>query len=396
MRSLQAVVALIAVCGITHAQSNDYRKDPQYQAARDRAAQMLDKAAKFLVTTQDSDGGWNSDRSPGISALALKALAQHPKLGGSHPVVARGVQRVLEFQQEDGAIYAQPGTYKNYETSVALSMLAMVDLPEHQARIKQLQSYLVDLQWDEGEGKDRSNPWYGGAGYGRHERPDISNTLLFLDALHDSKLPKDHAAWKKAAVFVSRCQMLGETNDLPFANGSTQGGLIYSPANGGETKAGKIEIDGREELRCYGSVTYGGLKSMVYAGLERDDPRVVAVVDWIKRHWTLRANPNMPDAQAQQGLYYYYHTFARALNAWGEPVIVDARERKHNWRVELARVLYEAQKSDGSWVNSADRWYEGIPSLTTAYSMLALQEAFPELTIAGAKDRAATDPPGDS
>jgi squalene-hopene/tetraprenyl-beta-curcumene cyclase len=33
------------------------------------------------------------------------------------------------------------------------------------------------------------------------------------------------------------------------------------------------------------------------------------------------------------------------------------------------------QRENGSWLNEADRWYEGNPHLVTAYAVLALQTA---------------------
>jgi squalene-hopene/tetraprenyl-beta-curcumene cyclase len=240
-----------------------------------------------------------------------------------------------------------------------------------------LQKFLKDNQWDERQGKSPDDPWYGGAGYGEHKRPDLSNTQMMLEALRDSGLSANDPAYKKALVFIQRCQMRGESNDQPLAHGATQGGFIYTPVNGGESKAGTVEIDGRNELRCYGSMTYAGFKSMLYAGLRRDDPRVQAALDWIRRYWTLEYNPNMPETQSRQGLFYYYHVLGRALAAYGENVIRDQAGREHAWRHELVERLARTQREDGSWVNEADRWMEGLPALTTAYAMLALESAYP-------------------
>ena len=60
-------------------------------------------------------------------------------------------------------------------------------------------------------------------------------------------------------------------------------------------------------------MTYAGLKSMIYAGVGADDPRVKAALKWIQQHYDLSSNPGM----GQAGLYYYYHTFAKALDAAG-------------------------------------------------------------------------------
>ena len=79
--------------------------------------------------------------------------------------------------------------------------------------------------------------------------------------------------------------------------------------------------------------------------------------------------------QSKDGLYYYYHVFAKALRAWGQDEIPDARGVKHNWRHELIDVLAGKQKPDGSWVNTTSRWRETDPVLVTCYAVLALQEA---------------------
>jgi squalene-hopene/tetraprenyl-beta-curcumene cyclase len=353
------------------------------------ARELIRRGAAFLLSVQEPDGGWAADSGPGITCLALKALIQEPTIGPDHPAVRRGVEFVRRFAREDGGIYSAEGLLKNYESSVALSMFAALEQaiartasapsqPSTYAEdIARLQRFLKVNQWDEGEGKTPDDPWYGGAGYGRGRRPDLSNTQMMLEALHDSGLPQDDPVYRKALVFIQRCQMLGEHNDQPFARGSSQGGFIYSPAGGGESKAETVDVDGKPELRCYGSMTYAGFKSMLYAGLSRDDPRVQAALRWMKRYWTLDANPNMPEKRSQEGLFYYYHVFARALSAFGESAITDATGREHDWRRELVDKLAARQRPDGSWINDADRWMEGIPALTTAYSMLALQAAFP-------------------
>ena len=143
------------------------------------------------------------------------------------------------------------------------------------------------------------------------------------------------------------------------------GGFYYTIAAGGSSQAGELPNGG---LRSYGSMTYAGLKSMIYAGVDKDDPRVQAAVDWLRKHYTLDENPGMGAA----GLYYYYHTFAKALAAIGQDVFVDEDGTKHNWRAELIAELAKRQQPDGSWVNENSRWLEGDANLVTGYALLAL------------------------
>ena len=165
------------------------------------------------------------------------------------------------------------------------------------------------------------------AGYGgENSRPDLSNTSFLVDALKTDGTAADDEALKKALVFVSRCQNLEtEHNTTPFASKNPDGGFYYTPVGDGASMAGKTENGG---LRSYGSMTYAGLKSMIYAGLKPDDPRVKAAVKWIQQHYELDNNPGM----GTQGLYYYYQAFAKALAALGEDTFQDADGKSHNWR----------------------------------------------------------------
>ncbi len=168
---------------------------------------------------------------------------------------------------------------------------------------------------------------------------------------------------------MSRCQnKKSEFNDRAWAGKVDDGGFIYTAANGGSSVAGKTADGG---LRSYAGMTYAGLKSMIYAGLTHDDPRVKAAYDYITKHYTLNENPGL----GQRGLYYYYQTFAKAMDLYGKPTIVDSSGRRHDWRAELIAALVKRQNANGSWVNPADSFMEGDPNIVTAYGLLALASA---------------------
>jgi squalene-hopene/tetraprenyl-beta-curcumene cyclase len=178
---------------------------------------------------------------------------------------------------------------------------------------------------------------------------------------------------KKALVFVSRCQNLkGEHNDQPWAGKINDGSFIYSPAAGGQTKVPGNELQG------YGSMTYAGIKSMIYCGASRDDPRIKKAYEWIQKHYTTEGNPGMPPSHAHRGLYYYYHTMAKCLSALGDDFVVDAEGNKHDWRSDIVAALAQRQRPDGSWVNDKDQWMEGDPNLVTGYALMALSYCKPK------------------
>lgn len=329
-------------------------------------AATVQKGVEFLKSRQDAEGAWSASISPAVTALVVYSLLENG-VSPQDPTVLKAVEYLEGFQQEDGGYYAPESKVKNYETAVmVLALTSLNQDGEYDAAIKKADAFVRGLQWDENEQKDREDPFYGGAGYGGHSRPDLSNTSFMLDALKAAGAGADDPAIQKALVFVSRTQNLeSQFNTTPFSAKVNDGGFYYTPAAGGTSQAGTTENGG---LRSYGSMTYAGLKSMIYAGVDENDPRVKAAVNWLKSHYTLEENPNM----GQTGVYYYFNTFAKALDAIGEDVFVSADGTEHRWKEELAAELAKRQKQDGSWINEAERWYESDPNLATAYSLLAL------------------------
>ena len=117
-------------------------------------------------------------------------------------------------------------------------------------------------------------------------------------------------------------------------------------------------------------MSYAGLLSFIYAKLSAEDPRVIAVKEWLGKNYTVEENPGM----GAQGLYYYYQTMAKALTAANVDQLQLESGKKADWRTELANKLLSAQREDGSWVNSNGRWMESNPTLVTSYTVLALEQ----------------------
>ena len=321
----------------------------------------------FLRPRQDAKGGWSTQREPGVTALVVTALLRSGQVAPGDPLVTKGLTYLEGFIGPQGGLSEAP--HANYATSIALLAFSEANANGRYNRtIKASQQFLKTMQWDESEGKSRDNAFYGGAGYGgNNSRPDLSNTAFFIEALRETGLPADDPNLQKAIVFISRCQNLkSEFNDQPWAAKVNDGGFIYTAANGGSSMAGPPDAGGG--LRSYASMTYAGLKSMIYAGLAKDDPRVKAALNYITQHYTLDENPGL----GQQGLYYYYHTFAKTMAVLGEPTLTDAAKVAHDWKAELVAALAKRQQPHGGWVNPADRFMEGDPNLVTAYALLAL------------------------
>lgn len=336
-------------------------------------AKARQKAINFLKTSQAEEGHWTSPEAPGISGLVAYALL----VSGtptSDPTVEKALKHLSSYIQPDGGIYFPKSRHSSYETSISLLAFSAANKDgKYTDTIKKADAFLRGLQWDESENTDKSDVKYGGTGYGQNkDRPDLSNTVFFLDALEAAGAKKDDPAVQKAVIFLSRCQNLEtQYNTTPHASKVNDGGFYYTPAAGGSSPAGKTDNGG---LRSYGSMTYAGLKSMIYAGLTPEDPRVKAAIDWITKFYTVEENPGM----GQQGVFYYHQMFAKALSTMNVDLAKDADGKLHDWRKELAEHLMKTQQDNGAWVNKSERWYEGNPDLVTAYVLIALQYCEPK------------------
>ncbi len=349
-----------------------------------KIAAAIDRGARYLATQADA-GKFGAQGRPdaGLTAMAIGALiaAPAPRAKEVQATIDAGIAWLLMLQKPDGSIH--DGKNANYTTSAVILALVRNGNPEHKPVIEKARNWLVGLQVGEEEGYSADHPYYGGIGYGSSERPDLSNLQFALEALSASGLPKDDQAFQRALKFLQRCQNRSESNDIQIPDGGQvvvsgdDGGAAYLP---GSSFAGTIELEGGKKIaRSYGSMTYALLKGYAFAGLPKDDPRMKAAWAWVSKNWTLDVNPGFqagPDpTAAYQGLFYYFHTMAKALDLYGSETVVDAQGKEHAWRTELAgRVLGLVRKTDGAWVNeNSSRWQEGNPVLGTAYALLTLE-----------------------
>lgn len=385
MRQRFTFVALLSLFAVLLALPAAALDDAHWKQSQ----QSIARGIEYLRTTQNADGSWTPEPGPAITAMVVRVMLERKDISPSDPAVAKAIDYILSKVKEDGGIH--DGFLENYNTAICLSALSLVkNRPDAAAAVQKAQNYLKGLQWvsqtdPKGTIVDETHAFYGGAGYGSHGRPDMSNTQIMLEGLYDSGLDCNDPAFQRALVFISRCQGI-ESNEFLKDKVAQDGGFIYatsidkdaigvpqsmaSPDQIDEGKTGR-PVSG---LRTYGSMTYAGFKSFIYANVDRDDPRVQGAYKWIQKNYTLDRNPGLPDAQAQQGLYYYYMTFSRALDAWGlSNIPVEGAQR--DWANDLVDKLAALQQKDGSWKNDADRWMEGDVNLVTAYALIALQHA---------------------
>lgn len=367
-RTALAALSLMIAANLTATAQEKSAAAPDEKQA-EKVNELAGKGIDYLLAQgQSANGAFSPESGSAVTALCVSAILRHRPDAKNEPAIKRALAFIESNIRSDGGIYAEGSLYKNYETCIAVDALIQANTDKrYDSALERARLFIRGLQWDETEGLTPKDAAYGGAGYGNSKRPDLSNTSFMIETLRKLGDKADDEAIQKALMFVTRTQNLaGHGNDTEHAKAVGDGGFYYTPAAGGSSQAGTLPGGG---LRSYASMTYAGFKSMIFAGLKADDPRVAAALEFIRKNYSLETNPGMGDA----GLFYYYHTFAKALDVGQIDILDDAEGKPHVWRDELLDTLAKQQGADGSWVNvKSDRWMEGNRNLVTAYALLAL------------------------
>lgn len=363
--------ALLAAAGFALAAWGQTGKAP---AQADVAAAMR-RGFDWLRANQRENGSWSNENYPALTALGLWAFTEGDH-GSRSTVCARAAAFVAGFAQPDGGIYkvaAQgrgSGGLSVYNTAICMTALHAYDRRRYAPMILKARSFMAGGQFSTAAGGSSA----GGFGYeyatpGPRSRADLSNTGWALMAMHATQDLEDlrpgtekraDIDWKAAVAFASRLQ------NMDAADTENHGGFGYE--SGGDRGGVTAErTTGTPTLRGFGSMTYAGLESMIYAQVGRDDPRVRSAIAWAVRHWSVTENPG----QGSRGLFYYYAIMAKTLPLMGSGDLT-AAGKTIAWRSDLATQLLKVQQQDGSWVNTDNTFWENDPALVTSYALLSL------------------------
>ncbi len=346
----------------------------------------IDRGIEYLLKKQNSNGWWSTSEQPAVTALVLTTLNFEPTGRYQHnrsSELARAYDYILSSAKPDGSI--QRAGMANYNTALCLTALASANDPNFLPVIENARRYIASSQIDMGVKGTNDTPFDGGIGYGsKYQHSDMNNTLMAIEAMRLSEAAvvrndlrnqvltnaQSDVNWAGVVHFLENCQNLPTVNKADWVSDDPKdrGGFVYYP---GKSMADSVTnaATGRVALRSYGSMSYGGLLSYIYAHVDKKDPRVVAVLDWLRGNYTLAENPGM----AQQGYYYYLHLMTKALAAAGVEKLKLADGREVDWRAEVASQLLKLQRPDGSWINLEERFWERDPVLVTTYSLMALE-----------------------
>jgi squalene-hopene/tetraprenyl-beta-curcumene cyclase len=338
---------------------------------KQQARAAVEKGLAWLKAQQKPSGAWSEENMPALTALPLWALAASGSQDYAQ-VQDQAVAFLLGKQRPDGGVYVPLPDRKgsglgNYNTSISLMALHATGRKDVVPALLKARSYVASSQ------HIGTDAHAGGFGYDKESKrayTDLNNTHYSMDAMRRTQGVEDLRPVSEKKADINWDAALKYVEQMQNTEGEGKGGFAY---NTEDPKGGMVtNASGRVMLRAYGSMTYAGVLAMVHAKLDKSDPRVRSAVDYCSHYWTLDENPG----QGQQGLYFYYNIMARALSAAGLDAIPKQRaEEEIRWREEVVKKISALQKTDGSWVNENNRWWENDPVLATSYALLALEFA---------------------
>jgi hypothetical protein len=341
---------------------------------RERHADAISRACRYLWAQQGMDGGWHSEEyglmrsGQSLTPFVLWTLLQVPdavavRNGRKSKKAARFLKRHLHKSGALGLSEAMLSDYPNYATG--LGMLALRELGGRDDIVRKMRSYLLGQQFQKALGYKPKDPAFGGWGMGGEPRQapdpghmDLSMTRLVLEGL--AALPPEKPdAFVRAQRFLARCQ-------------NADGGFYFSPVELGANKGGR-EGDG---FKSYGSTTADGILALLATGLPPDNKDVQRAGAWLVTHHRVDQVPGIPADNPSSwhlGLrFYYLAVSAQALQKLG----IGQAPAERNWREDLVNTLVATQRRDGSWVNPVDTQKENDPLIATGLAVQALAAAW--------------------
>lgn len=341
--------------------------------------QPLDRALDWLVAKQQGDGSWRSEHyaplRSGFAVTPLVRLAVEPCLQTSAGLIRcpgqhlRPLWWIRSRVSPDGVVgFDDPELpeYPNYATSLAVRCLVADEVDADRPLIARMVKYLVEQQYCEATGFEPEHVCYGGWGFGG-VRPtgtspghmDIGHTRHVLEALraagHD-----DPQTYARAERFLDRMQ---KRNTPAF-----DGGFYFSPIVTAANKGGETIIDGTTYYNSYATCTCDGVLALLACGVKRDDERIAAADEWLKKHPRLDFPEGVLEGtDTNWGTSIRFYHFAARAECYA------ALDRPGEWRSELRAILEKLQQPDGSFVNREGfLMKEDDPILCTALAVMAL------------------------
>lgn len=313
-RDLLVALLFLALAGLLPAQE----KEQAAAASQEEIDRAIDRGVRWLVRTQEVDGGWKGPHPDSFPA-GMTGLAVYTLLKTGMPADHRVIRKGLAFMESKPC-------EKTY--AVGTNLLAYSAVPAElrpKRRIRELTTLLVDTLGDFG--------W-------RYNRPqnnvfDLSNGQYAVLGLRAAvamgeDVPTD--TWRRAARIFMRLQ-------------GHYGGWGYGPndewADAGMTAAG---------IFCLAACREQLIERRTERGLCHEIAgRIDLGRDWYEKNWSVTENIIRPDdvGKRQRWIFHYLYGLERVGALTGEDLIGG-----HDWYDDGAAWLLKKQDTNGSWASA--------------------------------------------
>ena len=273
------------------------------------ASEAIDRGLAYLLSVQNEDGSWGSERHVGITSLGLMAFMAKAQFPGSGPH-AKELDKAMKWmlaeaeKRPDG--YLGTTMYEHGLATLALSeMWGMTRDPKDDDAIQVALEKAVEviLRSQNPGGGWRYQPQADGG-------EDTSCTQTVFHSL---------ASARQAGVMVPNETISKLVKYLEFATNREEGAFTYAPH-------GRARVS----MAC----TAGGTYCAQLAG-QRDSEMVAATLRYMKKQ--------MPAIFNGGGYYYYTHYYAiQAMVQAGDDYYAE-------WYPQIRDALITKQNKNGSW-----------------------------------------------
>lgn len=298
---------------------------------RGQVVSSIERAQRFLIAAQNSDGSWPAGlyagHSEGVNGLVTLALL-NSGLPSDHPTVAKALDN-LEHPR------TQPS--QTYDMSLVIMALAASD--RGRGKIAALASKLESTQRNAADG---GNWGYSGGGDGW----DNSNTQFAVLALREAAyvgIPIERAVWQRAQDHFLRTQIGGVSGrsgagwaytaqGVPYGSMSVAGlaSLIVTQ----EMLRDDSDVAPNGEINCCGSDDENQVQQAIDAG-----------VRWLDRNLRVESNPGH-----EAWLLYYLYGLERAGRFSGQRFFGE-----RDWYREGANYFVTHQNPrEGFWISRTE------------------------------------------
>ncbi len=340
--------------------------------ALNKQQRMIKNGIDYLRTRPRADGSWSGN--PSDTAMAVLAMLNDGYREASDPVVAAGIQYILQQKrlnddamqgdgvtpnmQLRGAVDGGESGYNahfTYHTSICALPLVATHNSDYYDDLYDMYNWFRRTQFHEGcvwpnaANYVPTNTWYGGWGYGVGNRPDNSNSqwpIMGYESIANELETNAYVPAGQATPFTTDPNVPARFADP--VNGYLNFTQVEDPNN-------PLWGTGYTSASPTGTMTAAGVWSHRLCGVAETDERVVRAMAWLA-----------DDANYMVGYNYYYALTLSKAMVMSNKVLLGP----HDWFADMIAWLEARQHVSGYW-SSGGSW--GSTDMRTAWAILSLQ-----------------------